>query len=579
VRVAIAGAGRGIGAACARALRRAWSAGAASPAPELFLCARTAAEVEAVARETGARAVVADLSTDAGAAAFAATAGAVDLAIVCAGGGHRPLALEDAGREILVANFVQNAVAPALAAGALLKAGAKHVFFLSSLATRRSPMPGAAPYTAAKAALEAMVRAFAEERWPRARANALCLGPVQTGLHEEAGTPPEWIEQFPTPDEIAPLVLRAAALPGTGRIFDAEALQRDPAAAQAGDGRLAEAEAFAEPPLEAEPGRAPSPHVRAALRATAATLHRYPRGSAELAARIAALHGVPPDCIALSGGGATELIARTLRVFCARGDEVASPFPTFEVLSALCSREGVRHRAVPARRAPDGLFAPQHAAAPLIAAIGPRTRLLYVASPDNPTGSVLSEDQRLLLEESGLPVLLDEAWSLDLPQPPRDEPQEKKIFFSSGVWTVRVRSLSKLHGLAALRIAYAVGPAEPVSLLRKLELPFPLGAPQLAAAHAVLDQPERARRAASLMVRERARVAQAFRALGCAVSESPAPVLLLRSPDAGRLLFALQAASLPVQEAHWDPAALVLALSRRAQNDRALAAAARALRP
>jgi hypothetical protein len=70
-----------------------------------------------------------------------------------------------------------------------------------------------------------------------------------------------------------------------------------------------------------------------------------------------------------------------------------------------------------------------------------------------------------------------------------------------------------------------------------------------------------------------------LRALGCAVSESPAPVLLLRSPDAGRLLFALQAASLPVQEAHWDPAALVLALSRRAQNDRALAAAARALRP
>jgi histidinol-phosphate aminotransferase len=258
---------------------------------------------------------------------------------------------------------------------------------------------------------------------------------------------------------------------------------------------------------------------------------------------------------------------------------VASPFPTFEVLSALCSREGVRHRAVPARRTPDGLFAPQHAAAPLLAAIGPRTRLLYLASPDNPTGSVLPEDQRLLLEESGLPLLLDEAWSLDLPQPPGDEPQKKNIFFSSRVWTLRVRSLSKLHGLAALRIAYAVGPAEPIGLLRKLELPFPLGTPQLAAAHAVLDQPERARRAALLLTRERARVAQAFRALGCAVSESSAPVLLLRSPDAGRLLFALQAAGLPLQEAHWDSSALVLALGRRAQNDRALAAAWRAFSP
>ena len=583
MRVAIAGAGRGIGAACARALREAWSEDGANH--ELFLCARTAAEVEAVALETGARAVVADLSTDAGAAAFAAAAGAVDLALVCAGSAHPAVALEDAGRDLLVGTFLQSSVAPALAAGALIKTGARHVFFLSSLATRRPPMPGAAPYTAAKAALEAMVRAYAEECWPRARANAICLGPVRTRLHEEAGTPRDWVEQFPSPDEVAPLVLRAAALPGTGRIFDADALERDPSAARAGDGRLADAELFAESQLEAEPGRGPSPHVRAALRATAASLHRYPRGAADLAARIAALHGVGPECVTLSGGGATELIERSLRVFCARGDEVASPFPTFEVLSALCSREGVRHRAVPSRRAPDGLFAPQHAAASLLAAIGPRTRLLYVASPDNPSGSVLPESQRALLEQAGLPLLLDEAWSLDLPAPPpphgpqEGEQKNKNNFFSSSPWTFRVRSLSKLHGLAALRVAYAVGPPEPLSLLRKLELPFPLGAPQLAAAHAVLDQPERARRVSLLVARERARVAQAFRALGCAVSESPAPVLLVRSPAAGRLLFALRGASLPVQEAHWDLSSFVLALGRRAQNDRALAAAARALAP
>jgi hypothetical protein len=57
-------------------------------------------------------------------------------------------------------------------------------------------------------------------------------------MHIEAGTPAEWMEKFPSPDEIAPLVLKAAALPGTGRILDAEALQLDPAAALAGDGRL-----------------------------------------------------------------------------------------------------------------------------------------------------------------------------------------------------------------------------------------------------------------------------------------------------------------------------------------------------
>jgi histidinol-phosphate aminotransferase len=387
---------------------------------------------------------------------------------------------------------------------------------------------------------------------------------MRTRLHEEAGTPPEWMATFPLPEEVAPLVLRAASVSGTGRIIDGDALALDPAAALAGDGHLADAGALPEPPEEAEPGRRPSAKIRAAVRASASHLHRYPRGADELASRVAGLHGVPRECIALSGGGATELLERALRVFCPRGEEVVSPFPTFELLSALCSREGVRHRPVPARRTPDGLFGP-HTAAPLLAAIGPRTRLVYVATPDNPTGASLPrEEEERLVAGAGVPVVIDEAWSFEPP--------------ALSTRALRLRSLSKLHGLAALRVGYAVGPADQIALLRKLGLPFPLGAPQLAAAHAVFDQPERARRTALLLVRERARVAKTLRELGCAVSESPAPVLLVREPT-GRLLFALRAASLPVQEAHWDPGALVLALGRRADNDRALAAARRAVTP
>ena len=526
-----------------------------------MLCARTAAEVEAVARETGARAVVADLATDAGAEAFAEAAGAVDLALFCTGAALPAALLEDAGEEKIKKIFFSNLAAPALAAGALLRRGARHLFFLSSMATRRPPIPGAGLYTVSKAALEAYVRQLAEEAWPRARANAICLGPVRTRLHEEAGTPPEWMEKFPAPEDVAPLILRAAALPGTGRILDAEALASDPVSALAGDGHLAEVDPLPEPAIEAEPGRRPSPRVRAALRATAAELHLYPRGAAELAARIAELHQVAPECVALSGGGATELLERCLRAFCSHGDELVSPFPSFELLSALCSREGVRHRPVPAPRTPEGLFG-LHAAAPLLAAIGPRTRLLYVAAPDNPTGAMLPPDQKEKLLFSGVPLIVDEAWSFDLPRGPPG--------------ALRLRSLSKLHGLAALRVGYALGPAEMIAQLRKLELPFPLGAPQMAAAHAVLDDPERARRSALLLLRERARVAEELRALGLAVSGSPAPVLLVRDATApGRLLFALRSANLPVQEAHWDPHAAVLPLGRRGQNDRMLAAARR----
>ena len=568
-RVAIAGAGRGIGAACAEAL-------AARGAAELWLCARSAAEVSGVAAELAARfpkvmvrAIGADLSTDDGARAFAAAAGAVDLAVIAIGSAHRAVSLDQADRATLAEQLESNALAPALAGGALLRAGAKQLLFLSSLVTRRPPMPGAAPYTAGKAALEAYVRAFAEEGWPRARANALCLGPVRTRLHEIAGTPPEWIAQFPSPAEVAPLLLALAGAGVTGRIVDADALALDPAAALAGDGRLAQVEKLArdeDEHVEPEPGRRPSPGVRLAVRATAASLQCYPTGAAALSERIAQLHGVPTACIALSGGGASELLERALRVFCCPGDEVVSPFPTFELLSAFCTRQALRHHPVPARRDPSGLFC-AHAAAPLAAAVGPRTRLLYIASPDNPTGAALSPDEEALLP-AGLSLVIDEAWAMEPPRP-MDHPLR----------ALRLRSLSKLHGLAGLRVGYAVGPAESIDLLRRLELPFPLGAPQLAAALATLADPARAHRSARVLQRERDRLAAALRERGLAVSRSPAPILLVRgkSGTIGRLLFALQAARLPVQQAHWDDQALVIGVGSRRQNARTLAAVARAL--
>jgi histidinol-phosphate aminotransferase len=623
-RVAIAGAGDGIGAACARAL--------AGEGARLSLCARTEAGVESLAAELRARgadasAVVADLSTDAGAEAFAEASfralGDVDLGLICVGAAQRPLALAQAGRALLLAQLEGNALAPALAAGALLRGWAarprtasedRQLIFLSSLVTRRPPLAGAAPYTAAKMALEALVRAIAEEHWPGVRANALCLGSVATRMHQQAGTPPELIAQFPTADEVAPLVLflaGPAARGLTGRAIDAEALAREPSAALLGDGRLASiaplqptsiaplqptsiaplqrgsiallqptpiaplqplSRAEPEVPPEAEPGRRPSPKVRRALRATADSVQRYPSTGAQLASRLEGLHGAPAGSVALSGGGASELLERALRAFCSPGDEVVSPFPTFELLSALCSRQGLRHRPVPSPRLADGLFGSLRAA-PLLEAIGPRTRLVYLASPDNPTGALLpGAEEAALLERlpRGTVLLVDEAWA---------GPALPPLHLPEGALLLRLRSFSKLHGLAALRVGYAVGAPEAIALLQRLQLPYPLGAPQLAAVQAVLDEPERTRRAALLLSRERARLAHGLRALGLFVSAGNAPMLLLRDPSAGvgRIFFALQAAGATVQEAHWDPRALVLALGTRGQNRRSLLACARAM--
>lgn len=590
MRVAIAGGGTGIGAACARLLVRAGA--------QVFASARTLADLdalqEACAQGPGVlHTLAADLSTDVGAEAFARGAfealGGLEAGLVCVGAAHPAVRLAEATRALLHEQLEQHTIAAALSSGALVRAWERQpgprgpdrqLLVLSSLATQRPPLPGTGPYTLAKAAVEALVRGLAAECWPL-RVNALCLGPVATRLHLHAGTPAQAIARFPTPDQVAPLIVQLLgdqAPQTSGRCFDAEALGLDADAALHGSGGLAfvaplQPVTLDEPAApEAEPGRRPSPRVLRALRASAASVQVYPRDHDLLVRRLAGLHGVAPGQVVLSGGGATELLERCLRALCTRGDEVLSPFPTFEVLSALCSREGLRHRPVPSRTA-DGLFAPL-SAKPLLAALGPRTRLVYVATPDNPTGAVLDDAElRTLLRglPRGVPLVLDEAWSLAAPAPLGDEGA-----------LVRLRSFSKLFGLAGLRLGYALAPPGLASLLHRLALPYPLGAPQLAAALAALDELPRARKAALLLRRTRGRVADGLRALGLLVNESPSPVLLVRDPrrkNLGPLLFALRAAEVPVQEAHWDPAALVLATGDLAHGRRLLAAARRALAP
>jgi histidinol-phosphate aminotransferase len=611
LRVAIGGAGQGIGAACARLL--------AKQGARLLLCARTGADVSALAaalRKEGAEAhwLAADLATDSGAEAFASGAfralGGVDFALVCVGNGHPKVAARAAGRALLLSQFEQNAVAPALAAGALLRAwdredglGAppsqrrgpsaasdRHLLVLSSLVTRHPPLAGTAPYTAGKAALESLVRALAEESWPRARINALCLGAVATRQHERAGTPAAEIAGFPSADEAAQVIAHlwgplAAGL--SGRCLDADLLTFDPVTALAGDGRLALAPPLQPPPgaeleapPEAEPGRRPSPRVRAALRAGASQLHRHPVRAGELAVRLADLVRLRPTGVLLSGGGATELLERCLRALCAPGDEVVSPFPCYELLPALCTRQGLRHRPVLSATGADGLFGPT-LAAPLIAAVGPRTRLVYLASPDNPTGALLLPEEEALLRQGlgpAVTLVLDEAWSLEPLAPP---PPVTAGVHARLAPVVRLRSFSKLLGLAGLRLGFALADAGPAEVLRRLELPFPVGTPQLEAALAALGEPERLRRAALLLARERGRTVEALRSLGLSVGAGTSPVLLVRDGRpggrAGPLLFALRAAGVPVMEAEWDPAALVLGLGTRAENRRAVAALGRAL--
>jgi histidinol-phosphate aminotransferase len=135
----------------------------------------------------------------------------------------------------------------------------------------------------------------------------------------------------------------------------------------------------------------------------------------------------------------------------------------------------------------------------LLDAIGPRTKLVYVCNPNNPTGtmSTRAEVGAFLdrLPEHVLPVL-DQAYFEYIVDP--DYPDGVQEYFRAGRRIVVLRTFSKIYGLAGLRLGYGIGPADVVTQAGKVRRPFDLSTPAQAAALASLDAPdelERRRRA------------------------------------------------------------------------------------
>lgn len=229
----------------------------------------------------------------------------------------------------------------------------------------------------------------------------------------------------------------------------------------------------------------PSPAGAAAARAAAADLALYPDGAAfDLKAAIARHHGVDPASVTV-GNGSNELLVLLAEAFLEPGAAAVYAQYAFAVYSLAVQATGANAIVVPAR--PAGSQQPLgHDAGALAAAITPDTRLVFVANPNNPTGTYLTRTElRALLEAvpQDVIIVVDEAYAEYVTAPDYAETLPWLAAFPNLVIT---RTFSKIHGLAALRVGYAISHPDVADLLNRVRQPFNVNSVAQAAASAAL---------------------------------------------------------------------------------------------
>ncbi|MBI4343667.1 MAG: histidinol-phosphate transaminase [Candidatus Omnitrophica bacterium] len=223
----------------------------------------------------------------------------------------------------------------------------------------------------------------------------------------------------------------------------------------------------------------PSPKALAALRAAAPSLHRYPdMACTALRRRLAKTLKVDPASL-IFGNGSDELLVLALRAFVDPGDEVIVAEPTFLIYALQAKACGAAVRAVPLARDRYDLPA-------MKAAVTPRTKLVFIANPDNPTGTYVTK-RELEAFLQGLPahvlVLLDEAYYEFVAA--ADYPQTLPYVDRHPV--IVTRSFSKAYGLAGLRVGYGVARPPIVAAMDAVREPFNVNSLAQAAALAALE--------------------------------------------------------------------------------------------
>ena len=257
----------------------------------------------------------------------------------------------------------------------------------------------------------------------------------------------------------------------------------------------------------------PSPKVLAAITRAAGQLNRYPDDSChDLRQALAARLGCASDQL-IFGNGSDEVIGGAVRAFVGRGDEVVVSEPCFMMYKIATQVAGGVVRPVPVQDF-------RYDLAGMRRVVGARTKVIFIANPDNPCGSYVSAEQlAAFLEQipTRVVVFLDEAYFEYVHRPDYPDtlgllPRYPNLIIS--------RTFSKMYGLAGLRIGYGIAQPEVVDILNRVRDPFNVNALAQAAALACLKDQAYYRRIAREIDQQRAYLYQGLAALGLRYVES-----------------------------------------------------------
>ena len=263
----------------------------------------------------------------------------------------------------------------------------------------------------------------------------------------------------------------------------------------------------------------PSEAAMKAYRMAGRDLHRYPDGGhVALRQAIADAYGLAADRI-VCGNGSGEVLGLVTQAFCGRGDEAILTEHGFAMYPIYAHAAGAKPVTVPERDRRVDVDA-------ILAAVTRRTRIVFLANPANPTGTMLGGNEVGRLAAS-LPrqalLVLDGAYA---EYAPGYDGGAALVDRSQNV--VMTRTFSKIHGLGGLRVGWAYGPSHVIDAVNRIRGPFNLSEIQQSVAEAAVRDKMHAERSHQENTRLRDWMTEALRELGLAVDPSAANFVLAR---------------------------------------------------
>jgi histidinol-phosphate aminotransferase len=262
----------------------------------------------------------------------------------------------------------------------------------------------------------------------------------------------------------------------------------------------------------------PSPLALDAIIHNLATLNYYPNGGLDLRRRLAQEFDLKVENV-IAGSGSDGIMSSIIRTFLCDDDEVLTTEAAFIGFQVLARSRGVAYRTVPYRNWHYDLTA-------LAAAITERTKIIYLANPNNPTGTIFTRhefDEFYKHVPERVLIILDEAYF----EYAKDNPRYPDSMHYRYDNVITLRTYSKIYGLAGLRVGYGFAHEELIANLLKVKLPFEPSGPAQAAGIAALEDREFIHRSLELNARGRRMLDQTLRQMGFEVVPSEANFVMV----------------------------------------------------